>query len=318
MRITVIGGSGFIGTHLVTALRDAGHAVRIFDKAPSLAHPALAVLGDVRDAVAVADALAHCDCAIDLAAEHRDDVYPASLYAEVNVGGARNIVAAAHQHGVRRLVFASSVAVYGLDQPRADETAPLRPASDYGRSKMQAEAVYAAWAAESPERALLVVRPSVIFGEGNRGNVFTLIDHLRRRRFVMVGRGQNRKSMGYVGNLVAFLASQLDATPGVRTVNYADAPDLRTAELVEHIRTRLSLPPPPRVPLPVALAGAALLDVLAAVRGRPFAIGRTRVRRFCAETTIATEALQRLGFHAPVSLEDGLARMIASLPPDER
>ncbi|MBB5208441.1 NAD-dependent epimerase/dehydratase family protein [Chiayiivirga flava] len=318
MRITVIGGSGFIGTRLVRALRDAGHEVRIFDKAPSLAHPELLRHGDVRDAAAVAAALAHCDCAIDLAAEHRDDVRPCSLYAQVNVGGARNIAAAAALHGVPRIVFASSAAVYGPGRSRPDESAPPRPASDYGRSKADAEAVYAAWAAQDSARSLLVLRPAVVFGEGNRGNVFTLIDHLRRRRFVLPGRGDNRKSMGYVGNLVAFVAGRLDLAAGVHTVNYADPPDLRTADMVEAIRLQLSLPPPPRVPLPVALAGAALLDAIAGVRGRPSALSRARVRRFCAETTLATEALQRLGFRAPVPFDEALARTIASLLPDAR
>lgn len=316
MRITVIGGSGFIGTHLVAALRDAGHAVSIVDKLPSARFPTLVRIGDVRDADAMHAALADCDCAIDLAAEHRDDVRPPSLYDEVNVGGARNIVAAARAHGVRRLVFVSSVAVYGLDQPLVDESAPLRPASPYGRSKVAAEAEYRAWAATAPgTHSLLVLRPCVVFGEGNRGNVHTLIDHLQRRRFVMVGRGDNRKSMAYVGNLVAFLCSQLEPDPGVRTLNYADKPDLRTDDLVERIRALLpnAAPAPPRVPYALALAGGFVFDALTALRGKPSAIGSARIRRFRADTTVSTHALQQLGFRPPWTLDEGLQRMIASM-----
>src|SRR6185437_10244182 len=96
-RIVVIGGSGFIGTHLVSRLVELGRDVGIFDKAPSAAHADLVRLGDVRDEAALSSVLAGADCIVNLAAEHRDDVRPESLYFDVNVGGAKNIVrAAAH------------------------------------------------------------------------------------------------------------------------------------------------------------------------------------------------------------------------------
>lgn len=320
MQITVLGGSGFIGTRLVGALLDAGHTVRIFDKAPSAAHPALATLGDVRDAQAVAQALQGCDCAIDLAAEHRDDVRPASLYFDVNVGGARNIVQATEATGVRRIVFLSSVAVYGLGQPLADEASPLRPGSDYGRSKVEAEAVYSDWVGAAPDaRSLLLVRPTVVFGEGNRGNVFTLIDQLRRGRFAMVGDGANRKSIAYVGNLVDFLVTQLGTAPGVSVCNYADKPDPTMRELVAAVAALLpGHKPIPRVPRALALAGGAVFDLLGQLRGRPLPIGIARIRKFCAETTVATPMLEHAGFRPHVSLDDALRRTVASVLSDAR
>lgn len=318
MQITVLGGSGFIGTRLVGALLDAGHTVRIFDKAPSAAYPALATPGDVRDAQAVAQALQGCDCAIDLAAEHRDDVRPATLYFDVNVGGARNIVRAAEAGGVRRIVFLSSVAVYGLDQPLADEAAPLRPCTDYGRSKAEAEAVYSDWVAAAPDmRSLLLVRPTVVFGEGNRGNVFTLIEQLRRGRFAMVGDGANRKSIAYVGNLVDFLLTQLGTAPGVSVCNYADKPDPTMHDLVAALAALLpDRRPVPHVPRALALAGGALFDLLAQLRGRSLPISRARIRKFCADTTVATPALERAGFRPRVGLEDALRRTVASVLSD--
>lgn len=315
MNIIVVGGSGFIGTRLVGALLAGGHAVRIFDKAVSAAYPERVTLGDVRDAKALRLALQGIDCAINLAAEHRDDVRPTHLYFDVNVGGAKHLVAAAEAERVQRLLFVSSVSVYGLEQPMADESARLAPCNDYGRSKVQAEAVYAAWAAHEPAvRALTVLRPCVVFGEGNRGNVHTLIDHIRRHRFIMVGRGDNRKSIAYVGNLVDFIFAQIDNAPGRHLYNYADKPDLSTDELVQNIRSllpgsrrnRLHLPYPP------ALAVGYLFDALAALRGRPLSISSARIRKFCADTRIAADAAAHSGFRARISLLDGLARTIAS------
>lgn len=320
MHIAVIGGSGFIGTRLVSQLLAAGHQVRILDIAPSLAHPDLFKQCDVRDAIAVTHALTTCDCVINLAAEHRDDVKPASRYFEVNVGGAENVVRAAETNGVAHIVFISSVAVYGLDQPMAAESAAIKPFNDYGRSKAQAETAYVKWVAAAPaQRSLTLVRPAVVFGEGNQGNVFTLIDQIRRRRFLMIGRGNNRKSVAYVGNLVDFLCSRIDAGPGVHLFNFADKPDLSTAELVQQIQALLpgSGATPIRLPYGVALALGYLFDALAFLRRRPLTISSARVRKFCAETRVATSALEQSGFQAKFTIREGLTRMIAAIAADD-
>ncbi len=316
MNIVVLGGSGFIGSRLVGELAAAGHSVRIFDKRPSAVHPERVTLGDVRDAAAVMSALAGCDCAINLAAEHADDVQPSSLYQDVNVGGARNVVAGAQVHGTERIIFVSSVAVYGLDQPLANESSPLQPCNEYGRSKVAAESAYTAWAAADPSRrSLFVLRPCVVFGEGNRGNVHNLIDHIRRRRFVMIGNGSNRKSIAYVGNLVDFLCTLIAAPAGVQVCNYADKPDFSTRELVDEIRALMPGTGKARLRLPYTLAlvlGYAF-DGLARLRGRPLAISSARVRKFCADTRIAADAVRARGFQPRVRLNDALALTIASL-----
>jgi nucleoside-diphosphate-sugar epimerase len=320
MNIVVLGGSGFIGSRLVSELIAAGHSVRIFDKRPSAAHSGLVTLGDIRDAAAVTAALVGCDCAVNLAAEHADDVRPVSLYYEVNVGGAQNLLRAAEANGVMRLLFVSSVSVYGLDQPLADESSPLLPSNDYGRSKAAAEAEYLAWVhALATQRSLLMVRPCVVFGEGNRGNVHNLIDHIRRRRFVMIGSGENRKSIAYVGNLVGFLCACVEAPVGVQVYNYADKPDFSTRELVDTIRTLLPEAGTTRLRLPYAMALALgyVFDALAWLRGRPMAISSARVRKFCADTRIAADAVRATGFTPRVDLKQALALTIASLPRED-
>lgn len=309
MNITVLGGSGFIGTHLISALQAAGHAVRNLDKAPSTRHPELSTLADVRDVEALQRLLRGSECVINLAAEHGDQVRPVRLYTEVNVGGAANLVAALTAHGCKRLIYLSSAAVYGR-QPCADERSPVQPDHPYGASKWQAEQIYQRWAQADGTRALSVIRPSVVFGEGHRGNVRTLIEHLRDDRFVMVGRGQHRKSIAYVGNLVDFLLTRLDDAPGVHVRNYADAPALSTADLVARLRRLLALPPSrvPALPYPLARALLAPLDLYAALRGRAFGISGARIEKFCRESR-----LESVHPHPParVSLDEALARTVA-------
>ena len=316
MKICVIGGSGFIGTRLVARLLAAGYQVSIFDIANSLAFPEWVIRGDVCDALAVSSAVAGCDAVIHLAAVHHDDVRPVSRYVEVNVGGAQNVVAAMTQAAIARCVLVSSVAVYGLAQTEPDELSPFSPDSPYGESKAASEAVFSGWqTAAAPTRSLVILRPVVVFGEGNRGNVYNLIEQIRRGRFVMVGRGDNRKSVAYVDNLVDFMCSQMGPLPGVRTFNYADKPDRSVRELVGTIDKMLGRERERRLRLPhwMGVLAGYCFDVAGWLRNRPFAVNSARVHKFCTDTSVATNALDATGFRPSVTVDQGLQRMIASL-----
>jgi nucleoside-diphosphate-sugar epimerase len=114
MRITIIGGSGFVGTRLTKRLLAAGHVVTIADKNDSKKYPQLQVYADVREPDTLEKALAGSDAVINLAAEHRDDVTPKSLYDEVNVAGAENVCNTCTKLGIKKIIFTSSVAIYGF------------------------------------------------------------------------------------------------------------------------------------------------------------------------------------------------------------
>jgi nucleoside-diphosphate-sugar epimerase len=316
MNIVITGGSGFIGTRLVGALLAAGHHVRIFDQAASARYPDRVWRGDVRDAAAVTSALERCDWVIHLAAEHRDDVRPSSRYVDVNVGGTRVVLHAAEACEVTRVLYVSSAAVYGLAQPDADESTPLHPQNPYGESKASAESLCLDWVqADAEKRRLVILRPCVVFGEGNRGNVYHLIDQIRRRRFAMIGDGSNRKSIAYVGNLVDFMLQQIDVAPGLHLYNYADKPDPNMRELVALIHELLGRPDRRwlRVPYLGALAAAHLGDLWSKIGSPPLRLNSERVRKFCADTRISTRALDGLGFSPRTPLRAALAATIAQL-----
>ena len=168
MNILVTGGSGFIGTHLVSDLLKQGHKVLIYDKQKSEIYPDLCVVGDVRDKKKLAESTRSVDTVYHLAAEHRDDVRPVSLYHEVNVGGAESLVYALEKNSVNKLILTSTVAVYGLNLQNPTEDSPAKPFNDYSRSKYKSEVVFNQWANADDTRCLYIVRPTVIFGEGNR------------------------------------------------------------------------------------------------------------------------------------------------------
>ena len=206
MRIAVIGGSGFVGSRLIGLLQTVPDIELLnIDKQQSELYPHLTQLADVLDGRKLKELLAGIDLVVLLAAEHKDNVTPTSLYYTVNVEGMCNTLQAMESNGVTRLVFTSSVAVYGLNKDNPSELHPADPFNDYGRSKWEAECLLQEWYDTHREWNINILRPTVIFGEGNRGNVYNLLRQIISGRFLMVGNGENRKSMAYVGNVASFI-----------------------------------------------------------------------------------------------------------------
>ncbi|MFO7902522.1 MAG: NAD-dependent epimerase/dehydratase family protein [Pirellulaceae bacterium] len=309
--IDLIGGSGFIGTRLASRLEASGASFRILDKVPSRRFLAAHRFADVRDIESLRAGLGGGPI-VNLAAEHRDDVRPVSLYEEVNAKGAENICRVASEKGVRTIIFTSTVAVYGFAEPGTDETGAIQPFNEYGRTKYQAEEVFRGWQKEdADQRTLVIVRPTVVFGERNRGNVFNLLRQLASGRFVMVGKGQNYKSMAYVENVAAFLEHALAFGPGVEIYNYVDKPDFDMNTLIRTVRAEMGMAERNRVRIPYAAGMAAgyLFDLAAGVTGRSFPVSSVRVRKFCATTQFNTSVAET-GFVAPVPLADGLNKTV--------
>jgi nucleoside-diphosphate-sugar epimerase len=306
--VCIVGGSGFIGTAVAQRLRRDGRAFRIVDIQDSATFPEHRVHGDIRDLSGLAQAV-RGDALIHLAAVHRDDVSPRSLYDDVNVAGTRNVCAAAERAGINRIVFASSVAVYGFAPPGTDETGTRAPFNDYGRTKAEAEDVLRAWQAAAPHlRSLTLVRPTVVFGPGNRGNVYNLLRQIATGRFIMIGSGTNTKSMAYVGNVADFFCHCLGLGPGVHVFNYTDGPDLSMNQLVRMVRRELfgkndvGL----RMPLALGLGLGRVADVVAAVTRRRLPVSWIRVKKFASTTSFASARKDALGFRPITTLEMAL------------
>jgi nucleoside-diphosphate-sugar epimerase len=143
--IKIIGGSGFIRTRLSNRLTKNKKEFGIVDKAISKTFGDICAIADVRDTSALSKILEIDDIIINLAAEHRDDVTPKTLYDNVNVQGDRNVCEVAEQKGINTIIFTSSVAVYGLAPLGIDESGEINYFNDYGRTKYEAELVYKAW-----------------------------------------------------------------------------------------------------------------------------------------------------------------------------
>jgi len=312
-QVLVLGGAGFIGTRFAALLRQQKLAFQIGDLQPSKAFPDAWTQCDVTDLQSLLQIMKSCSAIVNLAAEHRDDVRPVSRYYETNVVGATRVCEAARAMAISKIVFTSSVAVYGFSSGPTAEDGPFNPFNPYGKTKLEAEGVYRTWASEDASRTLVIVRPTVVFGEGNRGNVYNLLRQIASGRFLMVGSGSNIKSMAYVGNLAAFLRFSLSLGPGVHIFNYVDLPDMTTKELVNYVLHALGRPERMRaIPLPLAMTAGYLLDAISRITGRRFPISAIRIRKFCESTQFSAQKASNTGFVAPYSLCEGLDRTIRS------
>lgn len=344
MQITIIGGSGFVGTRLTKRLVEKGYTVKIADKRKSVTYPELWVRCDVRnkgnetnefpasltdeamapgaDKIAkesqpmhsLLEVLKGSDVVINLSAEHRDDVTPKSLYDDVNVQGNENILDVCSKLGIHKVIFTSSVAVYGFAPVGTDETGKINYFNDYGRTKFLAEEKYREWLKKDSSNNAVIIRPTVIFGEQNRGNVYNLLRQIASGKFPMVGKGTNRKSMNYVENVVAFIEYELthDNEGGEHLYNYCDEPAYDMNHLVLDCYKALGKPKTKLIHFPFWLAyfGGLCFDLLGFILHKKFAINSIRVKKFTQNTYFVGNNIKKTDFVPPVSLEEGLRRTI--------
>ncbi len=312
MKITLIGASGFVGTRLMNLLEEHSedYQLKNIDLLPSHFFNQYTTIGDVRDEEQMNKELAETDLVVLLAAQHRDDVTPVSLYYDTNVGGMEKTLRAMEKNGVKRIVFFSSVAVYGINKHNPDEDGEKTPFNHYGKSKWQAEQVLQEWYKTHSDWNINIIRPTVIFGERNRGNVYNLLHQIASGRFLMVGDGNNKKSMAYVGNVVSFVKFMIDnKTTGYNIYNYIDKPDFTTNDLVQLVEKVFNKRIPNiHFPYWMGMAGGYVFDAIAFITRQKLAISSVRVKKFCATTEFNSNKMLNSGFKAPYTLSEGLSR----------
>ena len=311
-KITVIGGSGFVGTNLCRQLAIKQQDFEIIDLKMSNQFPEKCKIADVRDAETLRNTITG-DVVVNLAAVHRDDVRDKSEYQRTNVYGAENVALVCEEKGIDKIVFTSTVAVYGFAEPGTDESGSINPFNEYGRTKFEAEEKLRDWHANG-DKSLIIVRPAVIFGEGNRGNVFNLLNQIASGKFCMVGKGENKKSMAYIGNVVAFLETCVATEQNYGVYNYVDTPDMTMNELVSQVRSKLKGKKGvgPRLPYWLGLLLGYTADLVAQLSGKNLPVSSIRVKKFASSTEFRSSKASLGNFQPPYSLNHGVERTLQS------
>jgi nucleoside-diphosphate-sugar epimerase len=318
MRLLVTGATGFIGSRLALGAGAEGHRVVATGRAETEVEKGrLASLEDTGVHVAAGSLLekdfaarmvAGCDAVIHLAAAQHEANVPDSYFREINVEATRNLLEAAVAGSVRRFAYGSTIGVYGSASDVAlDEESPTRPENIYGRTKLEAESVVRR-AAGRIETS--IVRISETYGPGDL-RLLKLFRAIDRGRFVMIGRGNNRRQVIHVEDLCRglLLAATAPAAVG-ETFVLAGAEVMTTHEMAAKIAHALGRAAPRlRVPLgPVAAAAAIMEDVL-----KPFGIQpplhRRRLDFFRKSFLFSTARAERLlGFQPRIGFSEGAAQ----------
>lgn len=311
-KITVIGGSGFVGTNFCQKLADRQINFEIIDIKISQRFAEKCKLADVRDIDSLRKTITG-DVVVHLAAVHRDDIRDKSEYYHTNVDGTENVSQVCSEKGIKKIVFTSSVAVYGFAKPGTDEAGVIAPFNEYGRTKYEAEEKLRVWHKKGGND-LIIVRPTVIFGEGNRGNVFNLLSQIASGKFVMVGSGQNPKSMAYIGNIVAFLEKCVETNKNYAVYNYIDTPDFDMNTLIRHVRKTLKGKDAigMRLPYWLGLIMGYVADAMTTITGKSLPLSSIRVKKFVSSTAFASAKHELDSFESPYALHEGIDRTLHS------
>ncbi|HET7413109.1 MAG TPA: NAD(P)-dependent oxidoreductase [Pararhizobium sp.] len=310
----VVGGSGFIGMHLLRALKQDGRYAKVVSV--DIAPPSERIDGvvyethDARRSLPLHLADPQTDI-YNLPALRTFPGHPDDEYFETNLGTTERVIELAEAAGARTIVFTSTMSVYATGDERKTEDSPIDPGNAYGASKVQGEAAHREWLARSPDRKLVICRPAVIFGYLDNGNFTRLANALRRRYFVFVGRKDTIKSAGYVGDLVDSFLFALDTMEktGEREILYNFAyPERLTIGRIVQAFCKVGGYHEPRLVVPPKILGLAALpfEALNAV-GIENPIHRKRLQKLYEGTNIIPQWLEDNRFEFRTDIESALA-----------
>ena len=309
--VLVTGASGFVGRALCPALAAAGYSViaasRQFPGNVLTSSITYQRIGDMSSGVEWGAALEDVDVVIHLAARVHvmkdDSTDPLTEFREINTKGTKHLARSAAQAGVSRLIYLSTIKVLGEgspDRPFSHTDVPS-PCDPYAISKYEAEQALVEVASES-SMEFTILRPPLIYGAGVRGNLRRVLDLVRRRVPVPVGRVNNKRSMLALGNLcdAVELCIHGDGAGG-QTLLLADDAAISTPELFETVG-RIMDRPARLLSVPVAL-----LKLIGTVTGKS-----GEVSRLCESLEVDIEYTKNTLAWKPATVpEEGLRQVVS-------
>lgn len=307
MKICIVGGSGFIGSSLAILLNKNDFI--IIDKKSPINKDHVFLNIDIRNFDQLNKNLKGFDVLIHLAAEHADNVNPKSLYYDVNVEGTKNILRAMENNGIKKLIFTSTVAVYGLNKTYPDEDHKLDPFNDYSKSKAMAEDEIVKWSKNGNQS--IIVRPCVVYGPGNRGNIHNLFRQINSGKFIMIGNGNQIKSITYVENIAQFLSQLINyKSDKIEFFNFSDSPSISINQLVEEVSSKLNMKIPNyKIPYFVGLTVGYIFDFFSLLFGNKLLLSSIRVKKFNSPSHYNSDKAMKI-FKNPIPSEIGLQNTI--------
>ena len=323
----IFGGSGFIGVFFAKQLLASGRAEKIYlyDREQVANKPfpyrtklvqddarIIEINGDVRQSITWQPE----ECValtVNFAAIHREPGHEDFEYYETNLLGAENVCAWAERVGCNDIVFTSSISPYGPSEQQKTERSLPVPVTAYGGSKLVAEKIHQVWlAADKAQRHLVIVRPGVVFGPGEGGNVSRLIKAVINRYFFYMGNRDTRKAGTYVKELCYaiewVLQRQKERSEHFTLFNMSMNPG---PSIQEYVQTVCKVAGVKRnvlaIPYPVMLGCAYAIEVVARPLGIKHPFSPVRIRKLVRSNDIHPVYLVDNGYVYRFNLESAFA-----------
>lgn len=319
MNYIIFGGSGFIGTHLIKLIKneclkdqdkiydldivmpgEEGVVPGVVEKVEGVEYIRL----DVRKPIAFDFTPTANDIIFNLAAVHRTPGHPDQAYFETNIQGAENVTAFAEKHGIKKILFTSSIAPYGAAEDLKSENTIPTPNSPYGISKLVAEKIHMIWQAKDRSRELTIVRPGIVYGKGEHGNMTRLYKGQKGHYFFYAGRKDTIKASIYVKELCLFIKYRMmdHSFPGVDIFNCTFEPAYNIQQICETMQKATGMKHlVPLIPTWVLMPAA---YILGPIGGKKLGIHPARVKKLMISTNICGKKLAESGYQFHYTLEE--------------
>lgn len=313
MNIFITGSNGFVGSQLMWHLEELGHKVFGIDKRDECLiekHPHTRK-GDIRE---IDDLRFFNDVEIDLiihcAADKHDWGISKESYYSNNEYGTKILMDYVSERNIKKVIYYSTVSVYGHASVPCDENGEIHPDNEYGASKLAGEKVIELWLNENETREAVFLRPTIIYGPHNYANMYNLIDRLHKKSIFMVGDGNHIKSIVSLANLVdmtIFVIPHMKR--GLQAFNCIDKPYISLHKLMEIIAENKGFSMPLiNIPLKFALLGGKFFDLVGKIIKKDIPINSDRLSKLATSTEYHSEKIRELGYVQNHSIEQEIKK----------
>ena len=310
--IVIFGAAGFIGSNIIRYIKKKSNAaIYAYDLKNNESEDIF--FCDVRKSINHIKFPSNIDLIINLAAVHREPGHASNEYYETNILGAENICKFANHVDCNNIIFTSSISPYGISDEVKNETCMTYPETPYGNSKLIAEKIHLCWANQDiNKKSLIIVRPGVVFGKGENGNMSRLVRAIKGNYFRYTGNKSVPKAGIYIDELlrqISFVYEYQKNNPIEKQILFNSSiwPNPTIHDYVKSIcrtlnkdRSFIS------IPYPLLMLAAYTLEGFSKIFRFPNFASPVRVRKLIKTNHIEPKRLIDLNYKPNLNLQDSM------------